>query len=108
MTDSIKLPVICSMMAVGGWLLMTARRRPAGSGPHCMACGYNLAHLESPRCPECGQGLSPDTISDGPPARFSWGRFWIGAMLVFIPACWVVVDFGMALMRMPMPPGGRR
>lgn len=106
MTDSFKLPLICAMMAVGGWLLLTARRRPAGTGPHCMACGYNLALLKSPRCPECGGELSPDTISDGPPASFSWSRFWLGAALVFIPACWVVIDFGLALMRMPATFGG--
>ncbi|MCB9858240.1 MAG: hypothetical protein H6818_21355 [Phycisphaerales bacterium] len=106
MTDSIKLPLICGMMAVGGWLLLTARRRAAGSGPHCASCGYNLSHLESSRCPECGLVLSPDTISDGPPSRFSWGRFWIGAAMVFVPAIWVVIDFGMAIMRMPTPPVG--
>lgn len=103
-SDSIKLPLICAMMAVGAWLLLTARRRQAGGGPHCMACGYDLRHLTSQRCPECGAALTPDTISDGPPSRFSWGRFWIGAALVFVPACWVVLDFGLALMRMPAMP----
>lgn len=107
MMQIVKLPVFLAMMGLGGWLLMTARRRPAGSGPHCMACGYNLAHLESPKCPECGAGLSEDTISDGPPSRFEWGRFWLGALLVFIPACWVVVDFGLALMRAPSMSGWR-
>ncbi len=95
------------MMAAGGWLLLTARRQPRGSGPHCMACGYNLSHLNSARCPECGAALSPETTSDGPPSQFSWTRFWIGAALVFLPACWVVLDFGLALMRMPALGGAR-
>ena len=105
MIDLIKLPIFCIMMGIGGWLLMTARRRPDGTGPHCMACGYNLSMLESTKCPECGSELTEDTISDGPPSRFVWGRFWLGALLIFIPVCWVVVDFGLALVRAPM--GGR-
>jgi len=104
--DPIKLVTISSMMVGGGWMLLTARRREAGEGPHCMRCGYNVAMLRDMICPECGARLTTETISDGPPSRMSWSRFWLGAVLLFVPACWVVLDFALALLRMPAMPGG--
>lgn len=107
MPVGIKLLALSLMMGCGGWLLLTARRREEGEGPHCMHCGYNVTMLRSVTCPECGTHLTMDTISDGPPSVMSWPRFWLGALLLFVPACWVVLDFGLALMRMPAMPGGR-
>lgn len=98
---SFKLLVIAVMMAAGGWLLLTARRREPGVGPHCLRCGYNVAMLRGRVCPECGAELTFDTISDGPPSAFCWARFFWGAVLLFVPAVWVVLDFAMALLRLP-------
>ncbi len=77
-------------IAVGGFLLFTARRTHEGTDPHCLMCGYNLTGLSSPVCPECGQKLQPDTISLGPPAEMHWGRFLLGLVLVLTPAVWIV------------------
>ena len=30
----------------------------------CRQCGYNLAHLVEPRCPECGTKFDPDDLQD--------------------------------------------
>jgi hypothetical protein len=32
--------------------------RGAGAGAHCESCGFNLAHNQTGRCPECGAAIS--------------------------------------------------
>jgi hypothetical protein len=39
--------------------------RPIGHNPFCRRCNYLLLGLQSDRCPECGQFLSPHTIIKG-------------------------------------------
>lgn len=46
------------------------RREISRAGtPLCLACGYNLTGIESPRCPECGTAALPrDAPADAAPA----------------------------------------
>jgi hypothetical protein len=39
--------------------------RRTGKAPHCRRCGYSLLGIESDRCPECGNFLTPRTIVKG-------------------------------------------
>ncbi|MEM8757144.1 MAG: hypothetical protein AAGF47_05105 [Planctomycetota bacterium] len=34
----------------------------AGGCAACPACGYDLAGLDAPRCPECGTAITPELI----------------------------------------------
>jgi len=39
---------------------------------YCWSCGYNLASIESQRCPECGRAFDPgdqESYAPDPPAR---------------------------------------
>src|SRR5262245_21576586 len=76
------LLLLFGLLGVGGWLLLTARRRAEGQEPHCLMCGYNLTGLDSERCPECGVELTADMRSCGPPSEMRWGRFMVGLVIV--------------------------
>jgi ribosomal protein L34E len=54
------------LLHVGAFLLRLAWfPRRTGTTPHCRPCGYVLEGIDSDRCPECGQYLSPRTIIRG-------------------------------------------
>ncbi|MCG8405522.1 MAG: transposase [Phycisphaerales bacterium] len=93
MPDYAQLLLLLFIMSPGGWLLFTARKRGEGDDPHCLMCGYNLTGLSSERCPECGETLDADMILKGSPSEMRWNRFWIGALLVLVPAAWVVLHY---------------
>ena len=69
-------------IALGGWLLFSARRRGEGTAPHCLLCGYNLTGLTAPRCPECGVELTVENRSIGPPSEFQPLRMLAGVVIV--------------------------
>ena len=54
----IELPLWIPMLVVGvPTVLSWHRSRPVPG--HCQKCGYNLAGLPEPRCPECGTEFDP-------------------------------------------------
>jgi hypothetical protein len=54
------LVILGMRLVVTGW-----RARCDLEYPHCRRCGYNLTGLTSPRCPECGTHLAPETVVQG-------------------------------------------
>ncbi len=47
--------------------IITCRRLPLENDPtRCSNCGYNITHLTTPRCPECGQPCTIPTSSTQP------------------------------------------
>ena len=54
-------PLILSLVLLK--IAYLPRRR--GLTPHCSKCNYTLTGLDSDRCPECGQPLSPTTTVHG-------------------------------------------
>lgn len=90
----VKLLLLLALFGLGGYLMLSARRRRGDStAPHCLACGYNLTGLIGGRCPECGIESTDDLRTIGPPAEMHWGRFLLGACIVFGPAAWIVWDY---------------
>jgi len=99
MIDRGRLPELLAAMlpiAAAAWLLFSARRRREGEGPHCLMCGYNLAGADHTHCPECGQVLTPERISDGPPAEMNWQRFIIGLVILLGTFAWVLWGYFVA------------
>lgn len=49
--------VVLTALGLGGWAVprVARRRRP----PACESCGYALAGLRDPVCPECGEACHP-------------------------------------------------
>ncbi|MCK6484305.1 MAG: hypothetical protein HUU22_03035 [Phycisphaerae bacterium] len=84
---------IFAPMFLGGWMLITARRRIDDGAPHCAKCAYNLTDLTSERCPECGIVLSPENRCIGEYSEMRWSRFALGAVLLFVPAMLAIVRF---------------
>src|SRR5687768_11323859 len=58
-------PAITPALAFGLFLLLTARKHPAGDSPHCPKCDYLLHGLTSPTCPECGHPVTESNIVKG-------------------------------------------
>ena len=54
--------------------------RRAGTTPHCRRCGYSLEGLQTDRCPECGNYLTPRTIVKGRRVR----RTPVGVLGLFV------------------------
>jgi hypothetical protein len=58
------------LLHAGAFLLRLAWfPRRIGETPHCRSCGYILEGIDSDRCPECGQHVSPRTIVRGQRVR---------------------------------------
>jgi hypothetical protein len=45
----------------------------------CVECGYNLAGLDEPRCPECGASSTPDALAEMKQA----GKARFGRLMLF-------------------------
>ncbi|UCC30530.1 MAG: hypothetical protein JSU86_20315 [Phycisphaerales bacterium] len=41
------------------------RGKQIGDAPHCRNCGYNVTGVAGDNCPECGSGLTPESIVIG-------------------------------------------
>ncbi len=58
---ALTLGVILINIAIFAGMFLLARksmaRTPLGRVTHCPACGYDLAGIESAKCPECGDRL---------------------------------------------------
>lgn len=66
---------------------------------YCLGCGYNLAGLATPRCPECGRVFTQDDPATFAAARLSSGWGHVGAglaaliMVVLGAAASIVEDY---------------
>jgi len=65
--------------------------RRTGTDPFCGKCDYVLLGLESERCPECGQFLSPRTIVRGHRRRRGAVTF-MGGVLVLLGLLFAVAS----------------
>ncbi len=72
-------PVFCLVVplgpAVGGGLLILACREVPILAGHCQRCGYNLTGNTSGICPECGDCIQGQTLTDsviGREGRTAW------------------------------------
>jgi hypothetical protein len=65
------------LIRIGHW------PRRAGTDPFCRRCDYLLLGIESDRCPECGQFLSPRTIIRGHRRRRT-PLTLLGVLLLFL------------------------
>ena len=67
------------LIRIGHW------PRRTGTEPFCRRCDYVLLGIDSDRCPECGQFLSPRTILRGQRVRRGDLTF-LGAFLLLLGA----------------------
>lgn len=68
--SDIRMPFWTLIAGTFLWLAWPVVRARALVGGRCASCGYSLAGLRSPRCPECGSEIA----SDQSRSRTSWAR----------------------------------
>jgi hypothetical protein len=101
--------VIATAIAGAGLVRIGWRGRRVGDERRCPACGYNLAGLPLPRCPECGTGFRIDLA----PGRWQRRRLPLAGGLaclllagLMLPAAWLAVRHDLFTRYYSLWPGG--
>ena len=75
---------------------------PDPTGMYCLSCGYDLAGLESPTCPECGRVFDSSNSATflqrrcPPSIPLRWMVGIVGALAIALPS-WSMIDKGTPL-----------